>query len=272
MTTTRPPCADREPQLEALLSDELADDEREILEAHLEVCAPCREALEDARLALRALAEVQDPPRAFEGATTAPDEAWNAFRARVEPKAETPAAGGARTIALAAVLILGIGIGWFLAKPGGPAPVLTTEDGSLESLIRADLLADAGVRYVDGLRELFSDLTELSLEPLTVEQAVATRERARSLLRDGLLLERTLDPDRDRQFLRAIGRAELFLEEIAALEPSGNGGSVRLLRASLSASRLPGDLARLDVRREVESALAGSGSLADESLYRRKDF
>jgi hypothetical protein len=275
MTMTRPPCADREPQLEALLFDELAASEREALEAHLEACAPCREAIEDARLALRALAEIQDPPRAFEGPTPASDEAWNTFRAWVEKRPETPSAGAARRAALAAVLLLGIGIGWFLAKPGPPAAMRTTEEGTLDSLIRADLLADAGVRYVDGLRELFSDLTELSDEPLTVERAVATRERARSLLRDGRLLERALDPERDRQFLRAIGRAEIFLEEIAALEPSingGNRGSVRLLRASLSESRLPSDLARLDVRREVESALAGSGSLADESLYRRKDF
>ncbi len=278
-----PPCPDREPQLEALLFDDLAASERERLEAHLKECAPCREALEDARLALQALAAIQDPPRAFpptptEGAAPASDEAWKAFRARVDESTAPRSASAGRILPLAAVMVLGIGIGWFLAHRGQPHPTRTApmgevaEENRLEALVRADLLADAGVRYVDGLRELFSDLTALSLDTPSVERAVATRERARSLLRDGRLLERSLDPDRDRHFLVAIGRAELFLEEIAALEPSGYDGSVRLLKANLSASRLPRDLARLDLRRDVESALEGSGSLADESLYRRKDF
>ncbi len=272
-----PPCPDREPHLEAFLFDELSVEERIEIEAHLKECAPCREALADARVALQALAEIKDPPQPFEvpkGA--APEEAWNVFRARVETT--PPSSGSLPVLALAAVLLLGIGIGWFVAPRRGtpPDPVAEAaedaDEGSLEALVRADLLADAGVRYVDGLRELFSDLTELSLETLTLDRAVAARERARSLLRDGRLLERSLDPDRDRHFLRAIGRAELFLEEIAALEPSTHHGSVRLLQASLSASRLPGDLARLDLRREVETALESSGVLAEESLYRRKDF
>ncbi len=249
-------------------------------------CEPCREALEDARLALQALAGIKDPPRAFEptpteGAGPASDEAWKAFRARVDESTAPRSASADWILPLAAVMVLGIGIGWFLAHRGQPHPTRTAPMGEvaevvgenrLEALVRADLLADAGVRYVDGLRELFSDLTELSLDTLSVERAVATRERARSLLRDGRLLERSLDPDRDRHFLVAIGRAELFLEEVAALEPSGYDGSVRLLQANLSTSRLPRDLARLDLRRDVESALEGSGSLADESLYRRKDF
>jgi hypothetical protein len=269
---TRPPCPDWEPRLEALLFDDLAAGEREILEAHLKECAPCREALEDARVALEALATIEDAPRAFDTADGAvASDAWNVFRSRVETR-PAPAFAGSGLLALAAVLILGIGIGWNLGpRPRTASPSVSEEDG-IDSLVRADVLADAGVRYVDGLRALFSDLTEHSFETFTVEQAVVTRERARSLLRDGRLLERSLDNERDEQFLRAIGRAELFLEEIAALEPSGPQNSVRLLRASLSESRLPLELARLDVRGEVETALAGSGSLADESLYRRKDF
>jgi Putative zinc-finger len=267
------PCPDREPRLEALLFDDLAPGEREILEAHLVGCAPCREALEDARLALQALGAIDDPPRAFVAAEpTAPDEAWKAFRARVEKTPAPESVSGGRLLALAAVLVLGVAIGWLLAHRGETRPDQSGGQNGLEALVRADLLADAGVRYVDGLRELFSELTELSLETLTVERAIAAQEQARSLLRDGRLLERSLDPERDRHFLRAIGRAELFLEEIAALEPSGENGSMRLLQASLSASRLPSDLARLDMRQEVESALEGSGALANESLYRRKDF
>ena len=268
---TKPPCPDQEPRLEALLFGELAAGEREILEAHLDECAPCREALDDARVALEALATIEDPPRAFEIAeATAPDYAWNAFRTRVATR--TTPAGSGRLFALAAVLILGIGIGWALAPRGRSVSPLVPGDDGLEALVRADVLADTGVRYVDGLRALFSDLTEHSFETLTLEQAVTARERARSLLRDGRLLQRSLDTNRDQLFLRSIGRAELFLEEIAALEPSGQRSNVRLLRASLSASRLPLDLERLDVRRDVETALEGSGSLADESLYRRKDF
>ncbi len=266
------PCPDREPQLEALLFDDLSREERESIEAHLMECAPCGEALADARLALQALAEIEDPPRPFEAAIgIAPDEAWSAFRARVEKTAPTSGSRHA-LVALAAVLLLGIGIGWFLAPRRETPPDPTADERDLDSLVRADLLADAGVGYVDSLRELFSDLTELSLETLTADRAALARERARTLLRDGRLLERSLDPDRDRHFLRAIGRAELFLEEIAALEPSTHHNSMRLLKASLSASRLPSDLARLDLRREVETALEGSGALAEESLYRRKDF
>jgi hypothetical protein len=270
---TKPPCPDREPRLEALLFGELAAGERESLEAHLEECAPCREALDDARVALEALATIEDPPRAFETAGEASSaDAWNVFRARLEKRPAPEPAWSRSIVALAAVLVLGIGIGFLLAPRGRTASPPAPEDGGIEALVRADVLADAGVRYVDGLRALFSDLTESSLDAPTVEQAVAARERARSLLRDGRLLQRSLDPDRDGHFLRAIGRAELFLEEIAALEPSETRNSVRLLRASLSESRLPFDLERLDVRRDVETALAGSGSLADESLYRRKDF
>lgn len=273
-------CPEREPQLEALLFSEISDADRHALERHLALCPGCREALHDARRAWHALSKIE-APSPFEDSERDP---WSEFRARLEShrhRAPRPSSSARTWVAMAAVLLVGVGLGRILSPTGGspalpaaPTAVDTArvEAESLAALERAELLADTGVRYVDGLRELLSEVAEVTIAVDSSTGVLSTREHARSLLRDGRLLQRRLDPERDRLFLQSIRRAEVFLEELAALEPRTEEGDVRLLKASLSETSLRSDLDRLDLDREVTRALEASGGLATEIDLSRKEF
>ena len=91
------------------------------------------------------------------------------------------------------------------------------------------------------------------------------------LIRDGRLLRRALDPNRDATFLATVNRAEFFFEELAAFEGDPAGRNVRIVQASLRESRLPDQLAALDVERKVDLALQVAGWIGEE-LLQRKEF
>jgi Putative zinc-finger len=281
-------CTDWEPRLGALLFDELASDEREAVESHLRDCEACRAALLDARAAIDTLAEIEPAPYPYSGSVVDDDRdrrrAWTEFRARLSPRREGARASyGVQWMAIAAAVLVALGIavgvpvGRLTAPPRAEASIPdapTPPPGrrAVDALERAELLADAGVRYVDGLRALLGDVSRLTIETSSSTSLGDTRERARTLMRDGRLLTSSLDPDRDRLFLRSISRAEVFLEEVAALEPSTGRTDVALLQTSLVRSHLSNDLDRLDVGDELARAIAASGVLGIESGLTRKGF
>lgn len=257
-------CSELEHQLEALLFGDLRGSDREQVEQHLEVCEGCREAHRDAARALEALGALKEPPLPY--ADTPKVMRWLDLQASRRPS---------RFMAMAAMLLVGILLGRWLPREEAPpvdTAMVSIDPDALASLERAELLADVGVRYVSGLRDMLGELARFSAQPVSVEDAALTRERARSLIRDGGLLTRSLDDARDRELLRAIRRAEPFLEELAAVESSTEPAELRLLQASYQQSELAGTVARLALDDDIESALASSGFLAQDYLSTRKDF
>ena len=148
---------------------------------------------------------------------------------------------------------------------------LTVEAQAIEALARAEILADVGLRYVTGLQDMLHSVTDLSVRDVSATDMAITRERARELIRDGRLLRRSLDQERDVMFLDAIARAELFLEELSALEVDLSGANVRIVQATLRESQLPNKLSALNVENEVALALEASGWIGQE-LVQRKEF
>ena len=134
-----------------------------------------------------------------------------------------------RILAAAALLVLGLGLGVQLgSRPAAPLPQATAAQQEIESnvvasLARVELLEDIGVGYTQGLRSLLDRMADLDSETTSPARLEETREIARNLIRDGRLLLRNLDPSRDRTLLAAVHRAELVLEEIAAVGSSGLG-------------------------------------------------
>ena len=86
---SRTPCPDREPLLEALLFDELTSIDRSELENHVERCDGCREALDDARIAMAALVHVSDPSLPYDEIDRSA-RAWSDFRKRLPSSAPPP--------------------------------------------------------------------------------------------------------------------------------------------------------------------------------------
>lgn len=278
------PCHDREAQLEASLFGELDREADAALREHVAQCSGCRAALDDARLALTALGSVSDAPLPYEEARSEQadseraEKAWSALRRRLEPKASARPHRAYELFAMAAVLVIGIGLGRLAAPPGSGLTEVTSVENleiapeALLALERAELLSDVGVRYVDGLQDLLVDVMELSVDVVSTDDLLLTRERASELLRNGRLLETALDADEDRDLLRAIRRAELFLEELAAVESSTSGTSVGVFQASLEGSRLPDQLAAIDLNGKVSLALDASGWIGREEGGARKEF
>ena len=276
-----PACTDREAQLEASLFSELDRAAETALREHVEHCRGCREALDDAHVAFAALSDVSDPPLPYEdrwsvsaepadiAESERSEKAWNALKRRLEAEAPAEPPGRAHRVyelvAMAAVLVIGIGLGRLATPPSaGLTEVAAVENldiapEALLALERAELLTDVGVRYVDSLQDLLVGVMELSVDVVSTEDLFLTRERASELLRDGRLLETALDADKDRDLLRAIRRAELFLEELAAVESSTSGTGVRVFQASFRGSRLPAQLAAIDLNGKVSLALEASG-------------
>ncbi|TDI46698.1 MAG: hypothetical protein E2P02_04735 [Acidobacteria bacterium] len=281
-------CTDREAQLEALLFSELDRAAETALREHVEHCSGCREALDDAQVAFAALSTISDPPLPYEdkwsenSESESAEKAWAALKRRLEPEISLEAGARAHRVyellAMAAVLVIGIGLGLLATPPSAGLPEVAGLENldiapeALLALERAELLSDVGVRYVDGLQDLLVGVMELSVDVVTTEDLFLTRERASELLRDGRLLETALDADNDRDLLRAIRRAELFLEELAALESSTSGTGVGVFQASLEGSRLPAQLAAIDLNTKVSLALEASGWIGREERGSRKEF
>ena len=160
-------CTDREAQLESLLFGELDRAAEAALREHVEHCRGCREALDDAQVAFAALSDVSEAPLPYGDRWSEPAEnadgersekAWIALKRRLEPPA--PAESPARAhrayelVAMAAVLVIGIGLGRLDTPPSaGLTEIAAVEnlDISPEALLaleRAELLSDVGVRYV----------------------------------------------------------------------------------------------------------------------------
>ena len=296
-------CAEYEPFLERLLFGELADAEKVAIEQHLEGCSQCRTALADAREGLAALDVVDEPPLPFpeeaEDAPVSSEAAWTDFQKRVDPSLLQGGKSGGpdpkpvpspapwwlpyRGAAAAALLLVGFGVGqWFAAPKNVAQPatasltpagfeVLRVEAGAVEALARAELLSDVGLRYVIGLQDLLQGVMTLSVSGAELADLSATRDDARGLIRDGRLLRRSLDPEKDELFLSAINRAELFLEELAVVEGNGTETGVRVVQAALRDSQLSDQIAAIDVESEVDRALEGAGWIG-EDFARRKEF
>jgi hypothetical protein len=103
--------------LQAILAGERADDlsttESEAFDRHLEACAPCRDSLARAEDELEALADRMEPPSI---APAAWDKVTRAVKAEATRPILTVHAGGgaARAFAIAAALLLAVGIGFLL--------------------------------------------------------------------------------------------------------------------------------------------------------------
>lgn len=296
-------CAEYEPFLERLLFGELEEAEKVAIEQHLEGCSQCRTALADAKQGLAALDAVDEPPLPFpeeaEDSPVSSEAAWSDFQKRVDPSSWKGRERGAsnqkpdssstpwwlpyRGAAAAALLLVGFGAGQWFAAPrdvAQPAPasltsagfeVLRVEAGAVEALARAELLSDVGLRYVIGLQDLLQGVMTLAVGGAERTDLSATRDDARGLIRDGRLLRRSLDPAKDELFLSAINRAELFLEELAAVEGNGTGTGVRVVQAALLESQLSDQIAAIDLESEVDRALEGAGWIG-EDFARRKEF
>jgi len=306
-------CPEREPALQAYLFEELEGEQRAELERHLEECAACRYALDEARWGISALAAVEEAPLPYGEAvpvsadTADADEAWAAFLKRVRlgdfdvvaggvsrRGADEPAgrgalvafAGGRRFVlgaVAAAMIMIGVGIGYFLlpfqleGRMSTPSDIILeaarigVEQGAVDALARAEFLADLGVGYVDGVLQLVASVMDLDLEAVVSGKAETVRAGARQLLRDGRLLRRYLEPERDRAFLATIGRAELFLEEVAALGgETGAPWSLGEIREILLMTRLGDRLVALDVNGAVTDALEASGWIGEEYIQSRE--
>jgi hypothetical protein len=289
-------CAEHEPSLQALLFGELESTEKEAIEHHLEVCARCRRAYEEARVGLEALSSLREAPLPYaEDETRArsqPDAAWLDFRERlriqeaIAHRRESPRGWlAARGVAAAAAILL---VGFALGRSVGVErlePVAETvaevrdpdalaalrvESGAVEALARAQLLADVGLRYVTGVQDLYDEVSRMSSEPTARSEVAVTRERARELIRDGRLLRRNLDPEVDRVFLAAMGRAEIFLEELAVLEPDATGTSARLVQSAWSGNELWESLSAVEVEEKLARAIEASGWIGQELVDRKE--
>jgi hypothetical protein len=84
------------------------------------------------------------------------------------------------------------------------------------------------------------------------------------------LLRRSLDPGRDAAFLDTINRAEIMLEELAAVESDPTGTGVRIVQATLRGSQLLFQIAALNIEKEVDVALEASGWLGEEFIQRKE--
>ena len=296
-------CAEHEAQLEALLFGELQGAEKEALEHHLEVCPRCRQAFAEAKQGLEALSSLEEAPLPYSeypaaiGEPSQPNIAWVDFQERLRltqaaKERESDRATNRwwsdyRVAAAAALVIVGVVVGrWTTPSMGSPGRLadatvglqdvsslesLTVEAHAVEALARAEILADVGLRYVTGLQDMLHDVTDLSVRDVSVTDMAIARERAMELIRDGRLLRRSLDQEKDVMFLDAIARAEFFLEELAALEVDSTGANMRIVQAALRKSQLPNKLSALDVENDVALALEASGWIGQE-LVQRKEF
>ena len=290
-STDNSACPEREPSLQAYLFGELEGESGVELERHLEECAACRHALAEARQGLAALEELEETPLPYyepgpvAARTAGAGEAWTAFLKRMRTGASGAATSDLRrrnpfalgAVAAAASLIVGVGLGLWVFQPGRVQPSfsadeLIAEGGGLgvdreavDALARAEFLADLALPYVNGVLGMWSEIMALEPERVVMGKLGQTRTCARELIRDGRLLRRGLDPDRDEVFLSVIGRVELFLEEVAALgDEAETTLNLLLLQETLRGSRLGDRLVALDVNSALVTALEASGWIGEE--------
>jgi hypothetical protein len=284
-------CPEREPQLQAYLFGELGDEELEGLQWHLEECAGCRHALAEARRGLAALDMMDEEPLPFLPHSPVMSRGADSGRAWTEFLERVPRAGYARpkrgvfrhnqfalgAVAAAATLLIGIGLGrWMFVPDRLPSPsasdeiytagvVLKIDQEAIDALVRAEFLADLAIPYVNEVLRMWTEIMELDPEHSEIGDMGAISARARDLIRDGRLLIRGLDRDRDEVFMAVIGQSELFLEDIAALGGESTAAAdLLLIQDTLRGSRLGQRLVALDVNSDLATALEASGWIGEE--------
>jgi hypothetical protein len=292
-TNDRSACPDREPQLQAYLFGELSGELLSDLEDHLRQCRQCGKALEEAEHGLKALRVLDETPLPFNETVyharenIDADRAWSVFLKEIQAggrgikridsrKLNAPALAA---VAAAAILLIGVGVGrWSLQSEQVQIPPDTGEliaeevirridQRAVDALLRAELLADLAVPYVDNVLKLTSEILSIDTEQIAAGELAETGARARELVRDGWLLRRGLDPDRDSTFLSVIGKVELFLEEVAVLAPESESRSDLLdIQQNLRSSRLGDRLVALDVNDALVIALEASGWIGEDYI------
>jgi hypothetical protein len=263
-------CPEQEPALEALLFGELSGADRGALEDHLEGCERCRSALADARRAAAGLEALGEPPLPYPSVTTGGGETtaeWTEFKRRLAPRRRW------QPLAAAALLLVGVGLGrWLLPGHGSDAPPVgvTAETAgvgaeAVDALARAEVLTDLGIPYMEGLQGIMTRVLDMHMEEVDEQSLAAVREQARMLVSDGRALRRLLDEEQDGEFLAAVWRAELYLEEIAALDRLAGAETLTLVQRELRGSGLADRLASVDVQGAARTALQASGWIGQES-------
>jgi len=248
--------------------------EKAELQQHLEVCHGCRLALQEAGSGLEALDELEDAPLPFGDPSRLPDvqaeaeRAWRTFVAgSIDRNPREHPAFRIRAVAAAALILIGIGIGYW----GIPGEGMEVDSEAVDALVRAEFLADLGLPYIDGVLQLVAAVMELDPGDVGAGNLESIRAQALDLLRDGRLLQRRLESERDRTFLATIHRAAFFLEEVAALSGGpGADGSLQELRQTLQLTGLGDRLVALDVDGAVSEALDASGWIGEEYVQSRE--
>lgn len=278
-------CPDREPALERFLFGQMEGRERAELQQHLEACRGCRLALQEAGSGLEALDELEDAPLPFGDPSPLPEvqteaeRAWRTFVAgSIGRKSREHPVFRIRAVAAAALILVGIGIGyWGIPGNQGMVESLAATEGmevdseAVDALVRAEFLADLGLPYIDGVLQLVAAVMELDPGDVGAGNLESIRAQALDLLRDGRLLQRRLESERDRTFLATIHRAAFFLEEVSALSGGpGADGSLQELRQTLQLTGLGDRLVALDVDGAVSEALDASGWIGEEYAQSRE--
>ncbi len=309
VTNGKSACPDREPDLQAHLFGELTGVKARGLERHLEECAACRSALEDARAAYAALGSLEEAPLPYESRSSLTREqvraeaAWNEFLKRLRREGLRGVVDdvistreGAswwqlsrwgirpqqfyRAVAAAAVLIVGIGIGrWALpaadttvvrisSQAGEELLQIGVEQDAVDALSRAEILADMGIPYMSSLQEVLATFLGMQSGTVSSDLLLTVRERVRDLLMDGRSLRRMLDSKQDAAFLAAIRRAEVYLEDIAAIQQGDSGSNLLMVQQTIREDRLQDRLAQVDLEDAAASALEASGWIGIEVALR----
>jgi len=264
-------CPAWEPELEALLAGDLDADREGLARAHLAECAACRQAFEQAHRALDALDRLDEAPLPWSPLEDPErSRAWQVLSERLTFPAVTGArdrswrfATALRIAAGVVLLVLGYGIGRALEQPVPPPGTASTAVAetaptaeAVAALVRAELLADAGLGLARGLQEVVGGVMTVGSSAADVAARAALRDRARELVRSAVMLRRDLDPETDSGLLAAVRRAELLLEEVSALPVRGEA-DLDLVRTLAAAGGLGGGeleermtLAIADARRQ----------------------
>ena len=277
-------CPEQEPDFEAYLFGTLDGPSRARVEEHLGTCPACRLAVAEARTGLRAIRALAEAPAPFlRNELTGAEDPHGAVFPRAAPPAVTPGDGRAERhraaaaarwpsrygwAAAAAVLLVGVAVGRWSFPAGGnrtvrsdPPPAEWIQPAQIEALARAEVLLDLGVPWLESLQAVLAGVIDAT-ETGPSEAALGDlRQRARRLVLDGRKLRAALDAERDAELVATVIRAEVFLEEVAALGP----GRAPDFFSRSELSDLGVGFAAADARGAADRALLASGWIASES-------
>ena len=240
--------------LHAHLDDELSPAELTEFQAHLAVCAACREQLDEARRVreeAHAILRRADPPP-----VAAPDfAAILARREQAAPPPATPAQGRPRSLALAwaASVVLALGAGWFaqdLLRQGGTeelAAIYTREAESAPGVAVRDVSAvEAGAPPAAASSPAAAPPLEAAEEPAAAAMRSKAAPQVGGAPAPAALSREAVDADLDFEeppqvvTLRSAAGAAAFSESAGGwpaapgwMEVDASGAAQRLGRAAL---------------------------------------